>query len=127
MTFVLILDDRASDRDVLSTVLGYAGYRTLESSSGHAALELARAERPDLIIADILMPDMDGYEFVQLLRLDEALAPTPVIFCTATYNIEEVRRLAAACGVTHVMVKPAEPKEIVRIVGEALGSTAQLP
>ena len=68
VTSVLVLDDRQDDRDLLSTVLGYAGYTVLEASTGQTALDLARTEQPDLIITDILMPTMNGYEFVRELR-----------------------------------------------------------
>jgi DNA-binding NarL/FixJ family response regulator len=120
MTSVLIVDDGATDRDLLATILKYAGYTVLEAASGDQALRLAHAEQPSLIIADILMPTMDGYELVRALREDGATADIPVIFYTATYVMEEVRELAAACGVTHILVKPCEPEEVLRVVGEAV-------
>ena len=126
MTSVLAVDDGASDRELLATVLRHAGYNVLEAATGERALELARAFKPDLIIADILMPTMDGYELVRELRNDPATAAVPVIFSTATYLIEEVRRLAAACGVSHIIVKPCESEQIIQVVAEAL-SSAQDP
>jgi PAS domain S-box-containing protein len=122
MTSVLVLDDRQADRELLATVLRYAGYAVEEASSGKAALNLARTKRPDLITADTLMPEMNGYEFVRLLREDPAISEIPVIFCTSTYDEEEVRRLAKACGVSHILIKPCKPEEVVRVVGTALGS-----
>jgi PAS domain S-box-containing protein len=123
---VLILDDRGVDRELLSTVLGYAGYKTLEASSGAVALELAQAKQPNLIITDIVMPDMDGYGFVRALRSDERINGIPVVFCTATYNSTEVDQLAAASGVSHILSKPCEPEEIIRVVAEALDSDREL-
>jgi DNA-binding NarL/FixJ family response regulator len=120
MTSVLVVDDGAADRELLATILGYAGYTVLEADSGERALKLAWAHKPALIIADILMPTMDGYELVRELRGDEATAHIPVIFYTATYVIDEVRNLAAACGVSHILVKPAEPEEVLRVVTETL-------
>ncbi|MGZ6565383.1 MAG: response regulator, partial [Solirubrobacteraceae bacterium] len=122
MTSVLVVDDRAPDRELLATVLGYAGYTALEAASGELAIELARSQQPDLIVADILMPDMDGYELVRELRNDPTTAGIPVIFYTAMYILEEVRRLAAACGVSRILVKPCEPEEIIRAVSESLSS-----
>ena len=66
---ILIVDDVAADRNYLVATLGYAGHQLIEACDGEAALAKARAERPDLIIADILMPAMDGYEFVRQLAL----------------------------------------------------------
>jgi PAS domain S-box-containing protein len=127
VTSVLVLDDRAADRELMSVVLGYAGYDVREAPSSEVALSLARSERPDLIIADLLMPLMDGYEFVQALRSDPHTADIPVIFCTATYELDEVRTLAEVCGVAHVLSKPVEPEEIIRVVAEVLGSANELP
>ena len=121
MTSILLLDDRQDDRYLLSTVLGHAGYTVLEASTGQTALDLARSERPDLIISDILMPAMNGYEFVRELRGDPVVGDTPVVFSTATYAENEARQLADACGVSHYLIKPCEPEAIMRVVGEALG------
>src|SRR6266446_5589635 len=74
---ILIVDDRPANREYLVTLLGYGGHRLLEAADGAEALALARAERPDLVIADILMPTMDGYELVRQIRADSVIATTP--------------------------------------------------
>jgi DNA-binding NarL/FixJ family response regulator len=122
LTSVLAVDDRATDRDLLASVLRDAGHDVLEAATGERAVELARALRPDLVIADILIPTMDGYEFVRALRHDPTTAAVPVVFYTEAHLIEEVRLLASASGVSHVLVKPPEPEEIIHIVSEALSS-----
>lgn len=122
MTSVLVVDDGATDRDLLSTVLRYAAYAVYEAADGASGLRLARAERPDLIIADILMPSMDGYELVRELRARPTTADIPVIFYTATYVLDEVHRLARACGISHIIVKPCQPEEIIHTVEDALSS-----
>lgn len=121
MATILIVDDRALNRKVLVTLLGYRGHRLLEASDGAEALALVRAERPDLVIADVLMPTMDGYELVRQLRADPAIAHTRVIFCTAYYHEREARSLAEACGVAHVLFKPCEPEVVLSVVDELLG------
>jgi signal transduction histidine kinase len=123
MTSILVVDDRPVERDLLSTVLGYAGYEVREAADGEQALDAARSAPPDLIITDIVMPRMDGYTFVHEVRNDALLAAIPVVFCTATYGLEEGRRLAEACGVSEVLAKPCEPEEILRVVAAAMGST----
>jgi two-component system, sensor histidine kinase and response regulator len=120
MARILVLDDRPVERDLLAVVLGSAHHEVVQASSGGEALALARSERPDLIIADILMPEMDGYEFVRALREDPDTASTRVILCTATYDTGEVERLALACGVSQILIKPVEPLEILRAVEAAL-------
>ncbi len=121
MATVLVLDDRPPDRELLATVLRYAGYAVDEASSARVALDLARAKRPDLIAADIPTPQMNGFEFMRLLRSDPAISEIPVVFSTSTYDEEEARRLARACGVAHILVKPAPPEEVMRVVSSALG------
>jgi DNA-binding NarL/FixJ family response regulator len=129
MTTILVVDDGATDRELVIMVLRYAGYDALEAATGAQGLELARTERPDLIIADILMPTMDGYELVRELRNEPETADTPVIFYTATYVVDEAQRLADACGISHVLVKPSAPDTIIDVVGAALaaGSGPAIP
>jgi signal transduction histidine kinase len=127
MSSILVLDDRGTDRELLATLLGHAGYSVREAVTGSEALTLARAEAPDLVIADIVMPVMNGYEFVRQLRSHPDTAAIPVIFCTANYEKEEVRQLAASCGVSRFIAKPSDPETIVRTVGEVLGSPLTLP
>ena len=86
MAKILVIDDRAVNREFLVTLLGYKGHRMLEASDGAEGLAVARAERPDLVICDVLMPTMDGYEFVRQLRADSAIAHITVIFYTAHYR-----------------------------------------
>jgi signal transduction histidine kinase len=124
---ILVLDDRPADRELLTTLLGHAGYEMREAATGDEALRLAGAERPDLIITDILMPSMNGFEFVRRLRSDPHTNSIPVVFCTAYYLEDEMRKLAAACGVSHFILKPSDPEAIVSTVGDVLGSTKTLP
>ncbi len=86
---ILIVDDSPTNREFLVTTLGYAGHQLIEACNGEEGLARARSEHPDLIIADILMPTMDGYEFVHQLRADPAIAQTPVVFHTASYREHE--------------------------------------
>ena len=120
MARVLVVDDHAANRDLIVALLKYAGHQSLEAADGYLALEQVRAARPDLVICDILMPTMDGYEFVRQLRADPAIAQTEVVFYTATFMEREARSLATSCGVSNVLIKPCEPEEILRIVEYAL-------
>jgi two-component system cell cycle sensor histidine kinase/response regulator CckA len=120
---ILIVDDRPTNREYLVTLLGYGGHRLLQAADGAEALATARAEQPDLVISDILMPTMDGYEFVRQLRGTPAIMHTPVIFFTAHYHEREAQALARACGVSHVLTKPCEPEVVVGTVETALGLT----
>jgi len=128
MATILIVDDRASNREFLVTLLAYGNHRLIEACDGAEGLALAKEARPDLIITDILMPAMDGYELTRRLREDPITASTPVIFFSADYLLQEARVLAVKCGVEHVLLKPCEPEEVLRTVDTALGlATATVP
>lgn len=99
MGVILAVDDDAISRLSLGKLLGSRGHRVIEASNGAEALVIARAEHPELVITDVLMPLMDGYEFARRLRSDVSIAQTPIIFHTAVYEHEEVRSLARSCGV----------------------------
>jgi PAS domain S-box-containing protein len=126
MATILIVDDHLTDREVLVTLLGDKGHHLLEASDGAEGLAVAKAEQPDLIIADILMPTMDGYEFVRQLRAEPALAQIPIIFYTTHYREAEARALAQSCGVPYVLTKPSEPEAILRAIEAALGPALPL-
>ena len=120
MATILIVDTNPADRRSYITLLGNFGHRFLEADDGAQALALARAELPDLIITDILMPHMDGFTLVRHLRAEPLLMSVPVIFQTADYDVSEIHRLARASGVEHILRKVAEPQEILRAVQASL-------
>jgi PAS domain S-box-containing protein len=120
MARILIIEDHSTSRDLLVTLLSYQGHTLFEAREGAEGLALTLAEQPDLVITDILMPEMDGYEFARRVRTHPDLAQTRVMFYTATYLAEEVRKLAAACGVAHILIKPAEPQKLLDTVNAAL-------
>jgi two-component system cell cycle sensor histidine kinase/response regulator CckA len=120
MAKILIVEDDPASRDYLRTLL-IAGHHTVsEASDGEEALKLVHINHPDLVIADILMPTMDGFELVRQLRKDPTLEGTRVVLCSAAYLQRETEALAKSCGVTHIMVKPAEPQEVNRVIQETL-------
>lgn len=124
MATILVVDTRPTDRQLFVTLLSSFGHRVLEASDGAEALELARAELPDLVITDIVMPNMDGFTLVRRLRAEPLLSGVPVIFQTAHYLESELHKLATASGIEHILGKPTEPQEILRAVQESLNHPA---
>lgn len=120
MAKILIIDDRAVNRNFLTTLLGYQHHELREALDGAEGLCIAREQRPELIISDVLMPTMDGYEFVRRLRQEPGFAKTPVIFSTAHYLSREAQALAEKCGVTSIIYKPCEPQTVLDVVANAL-------
>jgi len=120
MATILVVDVNSTDRRSYITLLSNFGHRLLEADDGVKALELARIELPDLIITDVLMPNMDGFTLVRGLQAEPLLAGVPIIFHTTNYDESEIHRLARASGVQHILRKPAEPHEILRAVNESL-------
>ncbi|MHA4870585.1 EAL domain-containing protein [Duganella sp. PWIR1] len=126
MATILIVDDHVLNREFLMTLLSYGGHRLLEASNGAEGLKMVLAEKPDLVISDILMPNMDGYEFVTRLHENAATADVPVIFYTATYREREALSVAQSCGVRWVLPKPSDPEVILQTVREALGQAERV-
>ncbi|HLK59505.1 MAG TPA: response regulator transcription factor [Chthonomonadaceae bacterium] len=120
MATILIVDDHPTNRQMLATLLGYQRHRVLEAADGFEALALVHEHHPDLMITDLLMPEMDGFELVQQMRADVATACTRVIFYTANYPENEALALARACGIRHLLPKPSEPEMILHTLDVAL-------
>lgn len=127
MANILVVDDNATNRKLLSVLLRHEGHATLEASDGEDGLATARAARPQLVISDILMPSMDGYEFVRRLRADPDVGEIPVIFYTAHYHEREARALAQSCGVARVLVKPCPVADILGAVERSLTGVPEAP
>src|SRR5678809_1238746 len=100
MATILIVDDLPANREFLVVLLRHQGHRLLEAADGSEGLAVVQADRPDLVITDVLMPVMDGYEFVRQLRLDPTTSATRVVFYTAHYGEREARTLALSTGVS---------------------------
>jgi DNA-binding NtrC family response regulator len=109
---LLIVDDEPRNVDVLRQELRDAGYRPLSAANGEDALRLAEKEQPDLILLDVMMPGIDGYETCRRLKAAEATRSIPVIFLTAlTDTFEKVR--AFRSGAVDYVTKPFEPEELL--------------
>jgi len=120
MATILVVGDRSRNRRFLGTVLGHAGHRVLQREDGAEAIALMRAEPPALVIADIRIPTMNGYEFVRRVRLDPLISQIAIIFFTATNHEAVARALAQKFEVFHLLTGTTEPEVILRIVDEAL-------
>lgn len=120
MATVLVVDDRATNREVACATLDHAGHHVIAAAEGHEALAMARTEHPDVILTDMVMPGMDGYEFVHELRADAGTADIPVLFYTANYRPDEVEPLAFAYGVAKVVAKSADPFDLLTAIDDAL-------
>ncbi len=111
MSHVLIVDDRAANRELLATVLGYCGHSVAEAADGLLALTQVSLRRPDLVITDLLMPNMDGEALCRQLLDTAATADVPIIIHTASYRARQARQIAQHLGVKWVLAKPSEPAE----------------
>ena len=125
MAKILIVDDVADNRTLLAGVLDSAQHEILQAADGAEGLKRAQAQDPDLIITDLYMPIMDGFELAQHLRADPRFKDTPIIFYTATYHVADIKDLALKLG-ARILEKPTHIREILRMVNETLGIGAPL-
>jgi CheY-like chemotaxis protein len=118
---VLICDDEPALRELIRISLNDGPYRFVEAHDGESSLEIARRERPDVVILDMMMPRRSGLEVLRTLRQEEELAEIPVIVLTAQ---PAAREQALREGAEVVMVKPFEPQQITAAVEEVLAERA---
>ena len=119
---MLVVDDDPTNREFLRTLLVHLGHEVCEAEDAQSALGLAGREPPDAIITDVLMPGLDGYELARLLRSRPETSRVPIAFSTAHYSRHEIERLARACGVREVIVKPAHPRVVLAALESLLNA-----
>ena len=116
---ILIIDDEDDIREIVEVALQQtAGWQTLTASSAAEGAERARAELPDAILLDVMMPDVDGVTALARLRADERTAAIPVILLTATVQIAQGGQAGQAAG---VILKPFDPLTLANQVSAMLG------
>ena len=109
---VLVVDDERAARDVLGSALTQEGYRVVTATGGQDGLRLARHEKPDAIILDVIMPDLDGWAVLRSLKADADLCKIPVILVTVLGD----RDMGLALGAAEHLTKPVDPKELLRLL-----------
>ncbi|HEX9766883.1 MAG TPA: response regulator [Nitriliruptorales bacterium] len=114
----LIVDD-AAIRDMLSMVLEFEGFETELASDGTSGLATARARTPDVIVLDVMMPDMDGWSVAEILREDEELRDVPIVFCTAMAGEDQTWR-GWKLGAASYVCKPFDNSQLVTEVLRAM-------
>ncbi len=116
---VLVVDDSPTMQDIISATLRSAHFDVVQAEHGQQALKILTEVTPDLIITDLNMYHMDGFELVSRLRQSEATEFTPILFLT-TESSEEFKQVGRDLGATGWMLKPFEPAELIRIVRSIL-------
>ncbi|MCP4413817.1 MAG: response regulator [Gammaproteobacteria bacterium] len=119
---VLIVEDNEDSCAVMVSAMTSLGYGAMSCANGVEALSLARATPPDLIISDIMMPYMDGFELCRHTKADPELKEIPFIFYSATYTEQSDIELAMALGASRYLIKPLEMEEIVEAIQEVMST-----
>lgn len=110
---ILVVDDNESCRDALLGALSRSGFEAVGAENGRAALEMARERRPDMILMDLMMPEMDGWQALGALRDDPAISTIPVVACTA--SAPDLDRVASA-GFAACLAKPTRLAVLLDII-----------
>ena len=119
MTKILIAEDEPDIRDLVKFTLTFAGYTVVAVTNGAEALEAARIEKPDLVLMDVRMPRMTGYEACSAMKADPTLKHIPVVFLSAKGQESEIR-VGMDAGAEDYILKPFAPMELSARVGELL-------
>lgn len=119
---ILCVEDEPEMIDLIRLILGRRGFQVSGANGGTAGIEAIRAELPDLVLLDLMMPDMDGWEVYQQMKADEATRHIPVIVVTAkAQSIDKVLGLHIA-KVDDYIAKPFSPQELLASVERALAA-----
>ena len=122
---LLIVDDEADTLKLVSMMLQRQGYEIVAAKDGLAALEKVKAEKPDLILLDVMMPDMDGYEVTRRLRADPETENIPIIMFTAKTQVED-KITGLEAGADVYLTKPTQPRELFAQVKAVLNRTKKI-
>lgn len=114
---ILVVEDHEDNRQILRDLLGSTGYEIIEAGNGEEALLRAAAEHPDLILMDIQMPVMDGYEATRRIKADPALRAIPIIVVTS-YALSGDEEKARVAGCDGYVTKPYSPRALLAKIRE---------
>ncbi|MBC8414047.1 PAS domain S-box protein, partial [bacterium] len=117
---ILIAEDTEDSRIILKKNLESAGYEVRGAANGAEALKIAREFLPEMIISDILMPEMDGFTFCRMAKQDSTLSKVPFVFYTATYTDPKDEQLALSLGASKFLIKPLENDQFLKIINEII-------
>jgi two-component system, cell cycle response regulator DivK len=120
---ILVVEDQPDNRQILRDLLTSADFEVIEAEDGEAGLVAAAAHRPDLILMDIQLPGLDGYEATRRLKADAALHAIPVIAVTA-HSLSGAEDKARAAGCDAYISKPYSPRQLLAKVREYLSGAA---
>ena len=112
---ILVVEDQEDLRGILRDLLTGSGYAVAEAADGQAGVEMTRSGRPDLVLMDIQLPLMDGYEATRKIKTDPNLKATPVI-AVSSYAMKGDEEKARAAGCDHYVTKPYSPVQLLRII-----------
>jgi CheY-like chemotaxis protein len=118
--YLLIVEDDPDILKLLDTTLTFRGYRVITAHNGQEGLQVVQGERPAIVIADIMMPKLDGFGLVHRLRINPETRDIPVVFITATYVAPEDREFALNIGATRFIQKPVDLQDFLRMITELL-------
>jgi PAS domain S-box-containing protein len=124
---ILVVDDREENRYYLRLLLKRHGYRVVSAINGADALEKAKKTPPDLIISDVLMPVMDGFDLCREWKKNTSLKSIPFIVFTGIYTDDEDRKLALSLGADMFIVKTEESEKILQVIKETIEKTGHPP
>lgn len=118
--YLLIVEDDPDILELLDATLTFKGYRVVTARNGREGLDAIRRQRPALVIADIMMPMLDGFGLVHRMRIDPETRDIPVVFITAAYVTEADREFALSLGSTRFLQKPVDLDQFLGTIAELL-------
>jgi CheY-like chemotaxis protein len=115
MKTILAIDDEVLIRQLMQTILDFHGFKSITAENGTIGLQLAKEHIPDLIICDLVMPELDGYGVLKAIREDPKTSNIPFIFFSANTDLD-IQNLAIALGADRYLTKPLLPNDLLNLI-----------
>ena len=117
---ILVVDDSQTDNEAICMILQSGGYTTVKAFDGESGVEMSKKEKPDLVVMDIVMPGINGFQACKLIVKDPDTASIPVVICSNKHQ-ETDKAWGLRNGAKHYFVKPVDARELLSKVKELIG------
>lgn len=120
---ILVIDDQEDERSIQSAMLSHLGYNVRQAADGEAGLAMLKEDGADLVLLDVAMPKMDGFEVCRSIRSNPETADTPIVFYTASV-VGDLERDIRKAGGNAVLIKPVDPQEVAKTIRGLIGDAS---
>jgi CheY-like chemotaxis protein len=118
--YVLVVEDNLDVRQIISQILRIEGYEVLEAQDGLEALQIIASHNINLILSDIHMPNLNGFELAKYIKQTPTRSHIPIVFVSSSYSLDDIQK-AQTIGIQEYLIKPVNPDDLIIVVNKITG------